>query len=537
MKAFVIFLAITILGLFIILPDLANKKWQKSKIKVNEFAALEPTKPDIPIDITLNKPVDFTAEGLNYEAEIMDIYMGNFADVPWQNDEMILGLLLHSYINSFAKRCDAYLPDNKEMLYDQECAEKQITKNGYGMIISETCIKYRKVPLYLYVAPDMARAMEEIDANQLKWVGDIMRRNDGLGTSAKLMGETKAVSVDMARLVQMNPCDSPGLKNFQENLRRYVLGMEPIRVEKLIAERKTKIVELSINQDVQKLLEDLVYQNSRQWNFNRYQKGSVQDVNIISTDTKGRPYKIKGFYTYSGFSGSKKGSVILTFDGNGMPDCLYFYDFPTTCRPANRKIVNNYAQNNYASNASNEAIYLQDNLQTNIVNRQTNQERNNIVPFAVVEHPPAYPGCENLQTYATKKCSSEKISQFVNNHFDTKLAKDLGLSGINKVIVQFRINQEGIIDDIRVRASHPELEKEAVRVIKLIPKMIPATQRGKPVDVMYSLPITFQVVNDNQTFLDKTTDSSDTKKAEKIKASNNNLRQLFKLKKDNRRKN
>ena len=38
------------------------------------------------------------------------------------------------------------------------------------MIISETCIKYGKSPLSVYVAPDMARAMEEIDATS-EWVG------------------------------------------------------------------------------------------------------------------------------------------------------------------------------------------------------------------------------------------------------------------------------------------------------------------------------------------------------------------------------
>ncbi len=46
---------------------------------------------------------------------------------------------------------------------------------------------------------------------------------------------------------------------------------------------------------------------------------------------------------------------------------------------------------------------------------------------------------------------------------------------------------------MRSRASHPELVKEAVRVIKKLPKMIPGEQRGKKVAVPYSLPIIFQV--------------------------------------------
>jgi protein TonB len=46
---------------------------------------------------------------------------------------------------------------------------------------------------------------------------------------------------------------------------------------------------------------------------------------------------------------------------------------------------------------------------------------------------------------------------------------------------------------IRARAPHPGLEKEATRVIGLLPKMQPGKQRGKAVTVPYSLPIIFQV--------------------------------------------
>ena len=50
-----------------------------------------------------------------------------------------------------------------------------------------------------------------------------------------------------------------------------------------------------------------------------------------------------------------------------------------------------------------------------------------------------------------------------------------------------------IRDRVRSRAPHPRLEKEAARVINMLPKMKPGKQRGKPVIVPYSLPITFQV--------------------------------------------
>ncbi|WP_299682437.1 energy transducer TonB [uncultured Dokdonia sp.] len=116
------------------------------------------------------------------------------------------------------------------------------------------------------------------------------------------------------------------------------------------------------------------------------------------------------------------------------------------------------------------------------------------VPFAVIENVPIFPGCESKKNNAErKKCMSEKVSKLVNRKFNTELGSDLGLSGVNRIFVSFKIDKSGNIVNIRSRAPHPKLEQEAARVIKLLPKMTPGKQRGKPVGVLYSLPITFKV--------------------------------------------
>lgn len=116
------------------------------------------------------------------------------------------------------------------------------------------------------------------------------------------------------------------------------------------------------------------------------------------------------------------------------------------------------------------------------------------VPFSVIESVPVFPGCEQYDTNEErKKCMSQKISKFVNKNFDTGLASDLGLSGVNRVYVQFKIDKNGNIVDVAARAPHPRLQSEGERVIKKLPKMKPGKQRGQSVGVLYSLPITFQV--------------------------------------------
>ena len=118
------------------------------------------------------------------------------------------------------------------------------------------------------------------------------------------------------------------------------------------------------------------------------------------------------------------------------------------------------------------------------------------VPFAVIENVPIYPGCEKKRSNAEKKkCMSEKVQKFVQKKFNTELAGDLGLEGRQRIAVQFKIDKNGDVVNVRARAPHPKLEQEAVKVVKALPKMVPGRQRGTAVGVLYSLPILFQVEN------------------------------------------
>jgi len=115
------------------------------------------------------------------------------------------------------------------------------------------------------------------------------------------------------------------------------------------------------------------------------------------------------------------------------------------------------------------------------------------VPFAIIENVPVFPGCERGDNEKKRKCMSDKISKFVQRKFNTDLAGDLGLSGRQRISVMFKIDKSGNVTGVRARAPHPRLEKEAQRVINLLPKMQPGKQRGKAVLVQYSLPIIFAV--------------------------------------------
>lgn len=116
------------------------------------------------------------------------------------------------------------------------------------------------------------------------------------------------------------------------------------------------------------------------------------------------------------------------------------------------------------------------------------------VIFEKIEQVPIYPGCEKKKTNDEKrKCMSDKITQLIQKKFNANLGSELGLSGKQVIRTQFKIDKTGHVKDIQVRGTHPDLEKEAERVINIIPEMTPGKQRDKNVGVIYTLPIVFQV--------------------------------------------
>lgn len=72
------------------------------------------------------------------------------------------------------------------------------------------------------------------------------------------------------------------------------------------------------------------------------------------------------------------------------------------------------------------------------------------------------------------------------------LAKSQKIQG--KVVVQFIVNRDGTLSDKRIAVSvDPLLDREAMRVIAMMPRWKPGTQNGKPCRTLFSIPIVFSL--------------------------------------------
>ena len=106
--------------------------------------------------------------------------------------------------------------------------------------------------------------------------------------------------------------------------------------------------------------------------------------------------------------------------------------------------------------------------------------------FQVVEEQPEFPG------------GMGEMMKFLQANIQyPKEAQAKGVQG--RVIVQFVVNSDGSICDEKVsKPVDPQLDAEAIRVIRSMPNWKPGMQRGKPVRVRFTLPVTFRLTGAEQ---------------------------------------
>lgn len=101
--------------------------------------------------------------------------------------------------------------------------------------------------------------------------------------------------------------------------------------------------------------------------------------------------------------------------------------------------------------------------------------------FTSVEQMPQFPGGE------------AELMKWISTHIKyPAIAMENNVQG--KVVVQFVVTRDGSIGEVKIaRGKDPDLDKEAMRVVKTLPKFIPGKMNGQAVNVWYTLPINFKL--------------------------------------------
>lgn len=102
--------------------------------------------------------------------------------------------------------------------------------------------------------------------------------------------------------------------------------------------------------------------------------------------------------------------------------------------------------------------------------------------YTVVEQEPAFPG------------GNDALVAWVSKHVKyPSIAAEQDIQG--KVVLKFVVLENGSVGDVQVLQSlHPSCDKEAIRVVKSLPRFTPGKQQGKPVKVWFTLPVRFSLM-------------------------------------------
>lgn len=138
------------------------------------------------------------------------------------------------------------------------------------------------------------------------------------------------------------------------------------------------------------------------------------------------------------------------------------------------------------SKIKNEAISLVSSLRI--------EEVRKCARFVDVDEVPAFNDCAKSKGNSRLECFNQEMIKHIETYFhypeDAVINKTEG-----EVWVRFIIDKEGNVTNLKTHASKGKkiLKEEAIRVISLLPKFIPATNSGVSVPVKYGFPINFSL--------------------------------------------
>ena len=121
--------------------------------------------------------------------------------------------------------------------------------------------------------------------------------------------------------------------------------------------------------------------------------------------------------------------------------------------------------------------------------------------FKIVEQMPEFNGAEisvtDASTGESKIVKIEKGATGLFKYLSYTIkypieAEECGIQG--RVICSFIVEKDGAITEVKVEKSvHPALDKEACRVLGMMPKWKPGKQKGENIRVRYTVPVTFRL--------------------------------------------
>ena len=219
------------------------------------------------------------------------------------------------------------------------------------------------------------------------------------------------------------------------------------------------------------------------WVFEAYPPGADLELDegpiISSTDKKGR-YKVDFKYSY--YNGEQKGyetrSVYLTVT---EIDGKYLISDYEEVRSENREAERVTQETNISSDYVDSKEESTLDTKSQVYNESNASKAEDMYVYSNVEQMPSFPGGQGA------------MMQWISgNTRYPAIAAENGVQG--RVVVQFVVEKDGTISDVHViNPVDPSLDREALRVIRAMPRWIPGKRNGSAVRVKNTVPVIFKL--------------------------------------------
>lgn len=125
---------------------------------------------------------------------------------------------------------------------------------------------------------------------------------------------------------------------------------------------------------------------------------------------------------------------------------------------------------------------------------EVGDDEEGVVDYSVLSDFPVFPGCEKSRTRDEfLECFSSGVTAFISRHYKVpESCKSWGVSG--RIAVRFVLGKNGKVESATVvKGIMGDCDKEAERVVKMLPEMIPGKQAGHAVRTSFVVPIRLDI--------------------------------------------
>lgn len=142
--------------------------------------------------------------------------------------------------------------------------------------------------------------------------------------------------------------------------------------------------------------------------------------------------------------------------------------------------------------------YDMDDKNTLVIDESASDEKVSVKPEKRVEVPPIPRSCYGVKgNEKIKQCFSSHFKQYIVSNFQPVIDTYNFDSGVYRIYTRFKVSNKGFITDVQVKynGEDPYIINEVTRIISSFPPLKPGTINGRPVGVLYSFPLAFEIHN------------------------------------------